>query len=472
MRTLALLLGVPAALAAQALTSNDSALVGRILLAEDRRDTNDRALADGRAHADARIRTLTQRALGRIRDTLFAARDSLPPPAPPTRWDDAGWRVRYRALANQRTDCGAMRAALGDMMWIVRLRALAVVDTSCGRDDGFVRTLTQWVDALPDDASTRARNDVSWHAAAHSIVALARLRSAEARQRVPKLAAHRQWQVRMYAARAAAGLSDTARLRDLTRDQDANVQEAAIQGLSRLVGHLDDSYYLAALSSRGAPAVRAAAIALKGSTRTDVKVAAEVMLDRWSLRANASERDVRVALLEVGGRRAASDRSPPPRSELPPHAVALALGADLRLRVTMADSTGGGYFVVKLRGDVAPMMAARVLALANAGYYNNGNWHRVEHDFVIQGGGPGSNEYVGHRDYFRDELGTVPHVRGTVGMSTRGHDTGDGQWFVNLKDNLRLGRAYTVFAEVVEGIGFVDQIMEGDIVASMAQVRP
>ena len=45
----------------------------------------------------------------------------------------------------------------------------------------------------------------------------------------------------------------------------------------------------------------------------------------------------------------------------------------------------------------------------------------------------------------------MPHARGTVGMSTRGHDTGDAQWFVNLRDNLRLGRDYTVFGEVIEG---------------------
>jgi cyclophilin family peptidyl-prolyl cis-trans isomerase len=74
---------------------------------------------------------------------------------------------------------------------------------------------------------------------------------------------------------------------------------------------------------------------------------------------------------------------------------------------------------------------------------------------------------VGLAQYLRDELGTVPHVRGTVGMSTRGHDTGDAQWFINLKDNLRLNRDYTVFAEVIEGIDVVDGILEGDAIASM-----
>jgi cyclophilin family peptidyl-prolyl cis-trans isomerase len=131
-------------------------------------------------------------------------------------------------------------------------------------------------------------------------------------------------------------------------------------------------------------------------------------------------------------------------------------------------SSDGGSFVVRLRGDVAPVMAARILALAREGYYDGLSWHRVEHDFVIQGGSPGANEYVGLAQYLRDELGTVPHVRGTVGMSTRGHDTGDAQWFVNLKDNLRLNRDYTVFAEVIEGIDVVDGILEGDMMAKVS----
>ena len=138
----------------------------------------------------------------------------------------------------------------------------------------------------------------------------------------------------------------------------------------------------------------------------------------------------------------------------------------------MAPSSGGGSFVVRLRGDVAPMMAARILALARAGYYNGHVWQRVEPDFVIQGGGPGANEYVGFTSFFRDELGTMPHVRGTVGMSTRGHDTGDAQWFVNLRDNLRLGRDYTVFAVVESGIDVVDGVMEGDVIESITEVAP
>jgi len=306
--------------------------------------------------------------------------------------------------------------------------------------------------------------------------------------------------LRTYAAKAAGTIKDTTVLRRLAHDPNDNVKEAAIDALAVVAGHAADDDYVAALSARGSQAVRAAARALKGSPRAASLVgplgasAARVAKD-----SSETSRDARLALVErIGeflktpdpsvaalgttfdcavtqavaaletrlGSTAASRCTPLPIA-LPPDAVSLALGRDVRLRVTLADSSGGGSFTVKLRGDVAPLMAARVLELARSGYYNGLTWHRVEPDFVIQGGGKGANEYVGHPRFIRDELGTVPHVRGTVGMSTRGHDTGDAQWFVNLRDNLRLNADYTVFAEVVDGIDVVDGVLEGDVIARM-----
>ncbi|MGI8497524.1 MAG: peptidylprolyl isomerase [Gemmatimonadaceae bacterium] len=469
----AVLLALPAAGCARnrAVRAGDSALIGRILLAEDRRDTSDAALAEGSAHADARVRVLARRALGRIRDPRFATRDSLPPLRAPPAWMEPVWRLRYRRLAEERNDCGALRAALADSAWPVRLHAADLAGPSCAADESIAATLREWVDALPTDVSCRKPGGVSWHAAAHGAVALARLRPDESRARVGRLATHGQWQVRLYATRAAAILGDTSRLRALARDTDDNVKEAAIESLGKLTGHDDDEVFLDGLRAEGAQAVRAAAIALKGSPRAEVRAAASAAFERWVARATASARDARVALLEAAGRPASDDRPPAVRAELAPETVALALGANIRLRVTMAESSGGGSFAVQLRGDVAPIMAGRILALARAGYYDGLTWHRVEHDFVIQGGSPAASEYVGHRQFLRDEVGTVPHLRGTVGMSTRGHDTGDAQWFVNLRDNQRLGRDYTVFAEVVEGIDVVDGILEGDVISTIADAR-
>ena len=456
---------------AQTLSSADSALVYRVLSAEDRRDSSSAALQEGARHADARIRAIALRARLRIADAAFKVRDSLPPLPAPTTWPEPAWRLRYRGLAQNRADCNAMAAGLGDAEWPVRLRAANLVTSACAQHTAVVTTLREWVDGLGVARPRRDRGTVTWHAAAHGLVGLARVRPDEARPRATRLASHAQWQVRMYAARAAALLADTALLRRLARDRDDNVKESAIDALSKLTGHADDSLYVATLAAEGPQAVRAAAIALKGSPRLDVAAIANATLERWTRRGNASERDARVALLDAAGRPASDDQPPRDTATVPRRAIALALGEDVRLRVTMSPRTGGGWFVVRLRGDNAPIMAARVLDLANRGYYDNGNWHRVEHDFVIQGAGPGSNEYTGYHMFLRDELGNVPHTRGTVGMSTRGHHTGDAQWFINLKDNLRLIADYTVFAEVVEGIEVVDAVMEGDVVASIREIR-
>jgi cyclophilin family peptidyl-prolyl cis-trans isomerase len=109
--------------------------------------------------------------------------------------------------------------------------------------------------------------------------------------------------------------------------------------------------------------------------------------------------------------------------------------------------------------------------LAEKGYYNGLTFHRVVPNFVIQGGSPGANEFDGTAGYIRDEVGLLSHLRGTLGISTRGRDTGDSQIFVNLVDNYRLDHDYTVFARVVDGMEAVDAILEGDVFESIEILR-
>jgi cyclophilin family peptidyl-prolyl cis-trans isomerase len=476
MRTLhlsVLLLLGPLTLSAQhrTLTPADSALVGRVLLAEDRRDTGDPALAEALKNADPRIRRLGERAIDRITDSAFAGRSSFTPlPAPP-HWPEPAWRLRYRALAAQRHDCTALGAALVDSAWPVRLRAADLMDSTCAGNPAVIAVLSKWADQANQDLARRAPDGVSWQPAAHALLALSRIKPTLAGQRLTTFVEHRNPHLRLYAARAVSAMGDAMTLFELARDRDPNVREAVIEALSHLTGHADDSLYSAALDAGAPQVVRAAALALVGSPDQRMRERADAVFARWVKRANASERDVRVALLQAAGRPAGDDQPPPPVATLPAEAVALALGKDVRLRVTLAPSSGGGSFVVRLRGDAAPMTAARVLELVEEHYYDGMAWHRVEPDFVIQGGGPLNNEYSGYRRYFRDELSTVHHVRGTVGMSTRAHDTGDAQWFVNLRDNLRLDQNYTVFGEVVEGMDVVDGVVEGDVIETVRWLR-
>ena len=124
----------------------------------------------------------------------------------------------------------------------------------------------------------------------------------------------------------------------------------------------------------------------------------------------------------------------------------------------------GGTFDLRLFHDEAPASVARFVRLASRGYYNGLTFHRVVPNFVIQGGSPGANEYAGDGPFMRDELGLRSHRRGTLGISTRGRDTGDAQIFINLVDNPRLDHNFTVFAEVSAGIAVVEDILEGDVI--------
>jgi cyclophilin family peptidyl-prolyl cis-trans isomerase len=130
---------------------------------------------------------------------------------------------------------------------------------------------------------------------------------------------------------------------------------------------------------------------------------------------------------------------------------------------------GRGYFDVALDVDAAPLTAIRIARRAGEGYYNGLTFHRIAPNFVIQGGSPGANEYMGEHFYMRDEVGL--HVRGTVGISTRGRDTGDAQIFVNLIDSPRLDHIYTVFGSVVAGMDVVDATLEGDVIERVELVN-
>ena len=124
----------------------------------------------------------------------------------------------------------------------------------------------------------------------------------------------------------------------------------------------------------------------------------------------------------------------------------------------------GGAIHVRLLPWQAPTNAVRLLRLAREGALDGLTLHRVVPNFVLQGGSPGANEYAGHGGFTRDEVGLASNWRGTVGLSTRGRDTGDGQLYLNLVDNLRLDHDYTVYGVVIAGMEVADAVLEGDVI--------
>jgi cyclophilin family peptidyl-prolyl cis-trans isomerase len=265
--------------------------------------------------------------------------------------------------------------------------------------------------------------------------------------------------VRMYADTAARLMGDVAALYALSRDAHPNVQASAIAALSRLVGHAADSVYLRALASDDNQVLMEASAALKGSRAEGViERAARRYADRRG-RAQ-TDQDGNVALRELvtslGGQLPA-DAQRGPSIGLPTFAELAALERSTA-RIEMWD---GAIITMRLHAFDAPTNVARFARLARAGTFDGLTFHRVAPFFVVQGPGPNANEYSApDKPFARDELG-VSNARGTVGLSTRGRDTGDGQIYINTVDNIWLDHDYTVMATIVSGLEAFDRMQEG-----------
>ncbi|AQA19458.1 peptidylprolyl isomerase [Halioglobus japonicus] len=128
--------------------------------------------------------------------------------------------------------------------------------------------------------------------------------------------------------------------------------------------------------------------------------------------------------------------------------------------------TSDGTFTLRLFRDKAPATVENFLKYVDEGFYNGTIFHRVIPDFMIQGGGfvADMSEKETHEPIKNESRNRLHNTRGTVAMArTNDPDSATSQFFVNLRNNLRLDWApgrdgYTVFGEVIEGMKVIDFI--------------
>jgi cyclophilin family peptidyl-prolyl cis-trans isomerase/HEAT repeat protein len=422
-------------------------------------------LAALRAHPDPQVR--------RVAVLVQPTADALRDPSPLVRMEMLRPTVPLTTAQ--------LSAALSDMDDHVRLMAIDRLP----RAEGAATLLRPLLQPQRD-----------WRTRAHAVAALARVHADSARPHIVRLARDPVWQARAWAARAAMVARDSVTLRLLARDPNPNVQleaivtaEDAVRALGRdhagLV--LAGATFLAKAADGGtmdAHHADAAARAFERISRThavtwrDPRVAllryvvrfrdvhppvSGLWLGQW-LR-DADPEIQRIAGEALPGWNTTADPYVPPPFAGEAELRALR-GATVEMRIR-----GKGRLLMALHPDSAPMAVVSFVRLAERGDFAARTLHRVVPNFVVQGGSPGADEYDPATSYFmRDEVG-ASNRRGTLGISTRGRDTGDGQIYFNLIDNVRLDFDYTVFASVVEGLEVMDRIQEGDVIESVRVVR-
>ena len=409
--------------------------------------------------------------------------------------DDPSALVRYEGvLAYAKADaaahgCQPLLQTLQDTSAHVVNAALDALGTACaGDEDVNVRVAAE--------SRAPAANE-EWQREAHAFVALAKRDPDRARIVMSAFADSPIWQVRMYAARGAAALKDDGTLGRLAMDANDNVREAALTPFRTLVKDRADAAVLDALKRSDPQLLRTAARIVKTvpPSHAMYRALADAFL-RLTRERRETNRDARLALLDAieihGSRDDASDLAPAAEDldsvvaarvaalltrwgrtvaarPIPIVRGVVAGTVNLRQCVNVEMQNGRSFRLQMSTEAPVTVNAFLTLALGDR-LYNGLTFHRVEPNFVIQGGSPGANEYSsGLKTFLRDEVG-LSNTRGAVGLSTRGRNTGDSQIYILLVDEPRLNGQYTIFAHVMDAdMGVVDNVQEGDRIEQMTR---
>ena len=130
--------------------------------------------------------------------------------------------------------------------------------------------------------------------------------------------------------------------------------------------------------------------------------------------------------------------------------------------------TDRGTIRVELAADKAPLTVANFVNLAQRGFYDGLNFHRVIPNFMIQGGCPQGTGTGGPGYRFEDETRNgLGHQRGVLSMANAGPGTNGSQFFITHIVCDWLDGKHTVFGKVLEGLDVVDAVKQGDKIKSV-----
>lgn len=131
-------------------------------------------------------------------------------------------------------------------------------------------------------------------------------------------------------------------------------------------------------------------------------------------------------------------------------------------------TTQNGVIWIKLTPESTPNTVANFAHLANEGFYDNLNFHRVIDGFMAQGGCPLGTGTGGPEWSIACETDAPnqTHKRGSLSMAHAGPNTGGSQFFITFVATPHLDGVHTVFGAIelddTESFSVLDNINQDD----------
>jgi peptidyl-prolyl cis-trans isomerase B (cyclophilin B) len=130
-------------------------------------------------------------------------------------------------------------------------------------------------------------------------------------------------------------------------------------------------------------------------------------------------------------------------------------------------STSHGEIELEFFPAKAPKHVKNFINLAQKGFYDKTLFHRIDPEFMIQGGDPNTKDLSKTSTYgqggpgytLKDEFNDTPHTRGTLSAANTGKPNSAGsQFFICVVDSPDLDGKYSAFGQVTKGLDVVDKI--------------
>jgi peptidyl-prolyl cis-trans isomerase B (cyclophilin B) len=128
--------------------------------------------------------------------------------------------------------------------------------------------------------------------------------------------------------------------------------------------------------------------------------------------------------------------------------------------------TDKGTITLELFDADAPNTVKNFVELAEKGFYDGLNFHRVIPNFMVQGGCPQGTGTGGPGYKINCEINGNKHLAGTLSMAHAGKNTGGSQFFICHSPQPHLDGVHTTFGKT-EDMDVVNAIRQGDKIKTL-----